>query len=275
MSPSDYATGMLQQAIDLFFRFWPRPTPSMSCLKRCKIISHRGESDNRGILENSIAAFDKAQQLGAWGIELDIRWTKDLHPVVFHDRDLQRLFGASELLSHLTLPEIRDRHPSIPLLAETIERYGSRLHLMLEIKAEEYPDPSRQSRYLEGLLDGLTPGLDYHIISLHPEMFRFIDFASPDICLPVAEFNIRRLSDLALENHYCGITGHYLMMTTAYLAKHKEAGQQVGTGFICSRNSLYRELNRGIEWIFTNHAGRLLQIIGRARLGKESKPGSA
>jgi len=268
MNPSAYANAFLQQAIDLFFRFWPRPTPPISCLKSCKIISHRGEFDNRGIFENSIAAFGKAESLGAWGIEFDIRWTRDLQPVVFHDRSLIRLFGSPRRISHMTWSEIQQHYPSIPLLSEVVERYGGRLHLMIEIKSEEYPDPARQSALLKSLLEGLASGADYHMLSLHPEMFHLIDFASLKSCLPIAEFNIRRLSDLALNSGYCGITGHYLMVTASCLARHKQAGQQVGTGFVCSKNSLYRELNRGIEWVFTNQAGKLLQIIQAAASGK-------
>jgi len=34
----------------------------------------------------------------------------------------------------------------------------------------------------------------------------------------------------------------------------------VGTAYIKSRNSLFRELNRGVEWIFSNNAIEIQSI---------------
>ena len=47
------------------------------------IIAHRGDVTNAP--ENTISAFQKALELGADGIELDVRLTKDDQLVVFHD----------------------------------------------------------------------------------------------------------------------------------------------------------------------------------------------
>ena len=61
-------------------------------LMDCRIISHRGEHDNRNVFENTLKSFDKALESGIFGIEFDLRWTKDLKPVVFHDGNTKRLF---------------------------------------------------------------------------------------------------------------------------------------------------------------------------------------
>ena len=52
------------------------------------IIAHRGDVTNAP--ENTIPAFQKSLELGADGIELDVRLTKDEKLVVFHDRRLER-----------------------------------------------------------------------------------------------------------------------------------------------------------------------------------------
>ena len=51
------------------------------------IIAHRGDVTNAP--ENTVPAFRKALELGADGIELDVRLTRDEELVVFHDRCLQ------------------------------------------------------------------------------------------------------------------------------------------------------------------------------------------
>jgi len=53
------------------------------------IIAHRG--DARHFPENSWLAFHSALEHGASYIECDVQLSADLHPVLFHDRDLERL----------------------------------------------------------------------------------------------------------------------------------------------------------------------------------------
>ena len=131
----------LVYCIDLFFSFWPQPSPGRDKLKACKIVSHRGEHDNLTVFENTIEAFDLAFERGIWGIEFDVRWTKDLQPVVNHDPDLQRIFGLDLNIADVTLDELKSTCPSVPLLSEVVEKYAKKLHFMIEIKAEAYPDP--------------------------------------------------------------------------------------------------------------------------------------
>lgn len=53
------------------------------------IISHRGRNTNFG--ENTLAAFDKALEMGAQGIECDLRLTLDKKIVVYHDKKIKIL----------------------------------------------------------------------------------------------------------------------------------------------------------------------------------------
>ena len=246
--------------MDRWYANLPQPVPQKERLEQCKVISHRGEHDNKRVLENTIPAFDEARDRGVWGLECDVRWTKDLQPVVFHDSDLQRLLHAGLAINDLTLNTLKADFPLIPTLEEFIIRYGGLLHLMIELKKEAYPDPARQSQTLQDLLHSLKPGTDFHILSLTPDMFGFINFLQPSALLPVSLLNIRQLSALTVREKYGGITGHYAFLQDYMLAQHQNLGQKVGTGFIFSKNCLFRELNRGVDWIFTNHAAKLQSI---------------
>ena len=132
---------------------------------------------------------------------------------------------------------------------------------MVEIKKEVYPDPFYQNMVLKDLFHGLSPQKDFHFLSLHPEMFQPIDFVSTSAFLPSARFNIKALSQLALNKDYGGIAGHYLILTNGISRKHHMNGQSIGTGYICSKNCLIRELNRGVKWIFSNNAVELQGIL--------------
>ena len=246
---------------DTFFTLWPQPFPGRDRLERCKIVSHRGQSDNRLVFENTMEAFELALASGVWGVEFDIRWTRDLQPMVIHDPDLARVFGKSIRVAEVTFDELRNHCPQIPTLEEVIQRFGKKLHLMVEIKEEIYPDPVRQNQILKDCFSSLEPQSDYHLLSLSEKMFDVIDFVSPSVFLPVSQLNYKRFSQLAVDRSFSGVAGHYLFMSKRYLSRHHGLNQKVGTGYADSRNCLFREINRGADWIFSNNAAHLQAIV--------------
>jgi len=245
---------LLLWTTDCLYKRLPQKYPDKKRLEDCKIISHRGEHDNVNVLENTIAAFDLIKEKGVWGIELDIRWTKDLLPVVLHDDNLKRLFKSDLKLSKITLNDLKTKFPEVPSLAEIITRYGGKLHLMVEIKEEVYPDPVYQNSLLQDIFSFLEPERDFHFIALSPDMFKLISFVPAKTFLPIARLNVRQISEISIRENYGGLLGHYLLLTRLYLEKHRMQNQMVGTAYIKSKNSLFRELNRGVEWIFSNNA---------------------
>ena len=252
---------LLIQCTDFVFAFLPQPSPGPDELKASKIVSHRGEHDSISVYENTIASFDGAMEQGVWGIEFDVRWTRDLQPVVAHDPDLTRVFGNSTTIAAVEFGELRTRCPDVPLLSEVVERYGRKMHFMIELKEENYPDPVRQNAIFKDCFASLQPQKDYHLMTLTPDMFDLITFVPPSTFIPIAILNMSDFSNLSLSKNYRGVAGHYLLLTNAVLEKHRQKGQQVGTGYPASKNCLFREINRGVEWIFSNNAGELMKII--------------
>lgn len=245
---------LFHKCVDTAYANIPQPFPGKDRFASCKLISHRGEHDNKLIIENTIEAFDTVARSEIWGIEFDVRWTKDLHPVVFHDRDLKRIFHSSLQIHSITLSDLKTNFPMIPSLEEVITRYGKSMHLMVEIKKEDYPHPSRQNQIMKNLFSDLIPEIDYHFISLTPEIFQFFDFLPTTAYLPIAQLNSKELSTLAIQKNYGGIMGHYYFLSNALVKKHLDMEQKIGTGFIDSKNCLFRELNRGVEWLYSNNA---------------------
>jgi glycerophosphoryl diester phosphodiesterase len=259
----DFLQDAVMKAIDRVMAGIPQPVPDQIALQNCKIISHRGEHDNISVIENTLPAFDNARANGVWGIEFDIRWTADLVPVIIHDPCGKRLFGNPARVSELSFADLRAQIPQIPSLAELVGEFGGNTHLMLEIKADHYPQLQRQKRILQEQLSTLSPGLDYHFLALDPDLFAKVDFVPRSFCFPVSQLNTSRLSRAALETRCGGLNGHFLLLTDKLKQQHELAGQRVGTGFISSKNCLFRELNRGIEWIFSNDAVKIQKIRDR------------
>lgn len=243
----------------------PQPVPSQDALAQCKLISHRGEHDNCDTLENTLHAFTQATAAGVWGIECDIRFTRDLVPVICHDSCCTRVFGMKTPVSELLFSDLRHELPDVPALEEVIEQFGRQTHLMLELKEEPWAQPKRQRDILESALAPLEPTQDYHFLALNPDLFERVDFIPNKACMPVAEMNVGKLSRVALERGYGGLGGHYLLLGNTLLERHNAQGQRLGIGFPGSKNALFRELNRGIEWVFSNDAVAMQAIIDEHR----------
>lgn len=265
---------MAVAGMDAWMAAIPRKRPEQAALQQCKIVSHRGEHDNSSVRENTLHAFEIARSGGVWGIETDIRWTADLVPVIIHDPDTRRVFGKAIDINKASFSGLRTAIPEIPTLAELLEEFGGNTHLMLELKAEEFPHLGRQKKILRQHLSNLKPVNDYHVLALEPDLFEIFDIRPRNCCLPVAQQNIYELSEKTLVSGYGGLTGHYFLLRDRIRRKHYSAGQQVGTGFVRSRNCLYREVNRGIEWIFSNDAVKLKRMVngrmGSPRVAKDN-----
>ena len=101
--------------------------------------AHRGLWNGR-MPENSLSAFEAAARKG-FGIELDVRLTKDKRIVVFHDDSLKRMCGVNANVSDLTLEQIKDlrllgTNERIPTLAEVLRLVDGRVPLLIEFKGE-------------------------------------------------------------------------------------------------------------------------------------------
>lgn len=235
----------------------PRRSPDPARWRAARIIGHRGDTRGGRLPENSRAAFDALLDAGVWGMEFDVRWTADLEPVVLHDPDLRRVFGLRERLTDLSFAALRRHCPEVPHFAEVVDRYGGRLHLMIELKAEPYPDPDRQRRRLAELLAGLEPGADYHVLALEPALFAHVPEMPREAWLPVARVNVAEMSAFALQNGCGGLAGPAPLLSSTHLDRHRKAGQAIGVGFPFTRGLCERELLRGVDWLFSNHALRL------------------
>ncbi|MCR5467454.1 MAG: glycerophosphodiester phosphodiesterase [Lachnospiraceae bacterium] len=74
---------------------------------------HRGASGYAP--ENTLDSFEKAIEMKADGVELDVQLTKDGEIVVFHDETVDRVSGGHGYLKDMTLSELKGLDVSIPI----------------------------------------------------------------------------------------------------------------------------------------------------------------
>lgn len=71
---------------------------------RPSVVAHRGASDSSP--EHTLAAYRKAIEAGADGLECDVRLTADGHLVCVHDRRIERTSNGRGVLSAMSLDEL-------------------------------------------------------------------------------------------------------------------------------------------------------------------------
>ncbi len=103
------------------------------------LYAHRGLHNNKGYApENSLKAFRLATEAG-YGIELDIRLSKDKIPVVFHDDTLRRICGSEGRVEDYTCKELKrfvlcHSKETIPTLKEALDEVNGKVPIIIEYK---------------------------------------------------------------------------------------------------------------------------------------------
>ena len=124
-------------------------------------IAHRGLHDcARGIVENSLAAARAAAARG-YGIECDVRLSRDGEPFVFHDDALDRLTGERGAFRDRNSCELAGiklcEGEKIPTLAALLDAVAGAVPLVLELKSDSFGDVAPAGAVAAALADYRGP----------------------------------------------------------------------------------------------------------------------
>ena len=147
---------------------------------RGQAFAHRGLHGD-GVSENSLEAFEAACRSG-YGIELDVRFSRDGQLIVFHDDDLNRMCGDPRRPEELTVAELKALvlEPGggrIPTFDEALALIDGRVPLLVEIK---------NGRGLYALTDAVRKRLadypgEYLVESFNPLALWRLRWTAPEI----------------------------------------------------------------------------------------------
>ena len=109
--------------------------PDEEALPAFVLVAHRGVVTEE-LRENSLASLEETIRRGYTHIEVDVRSTKDGHPVCLHDGNLERTCGVNANVGALTLAELRELAPEerLPSFETFCARCEGRIGLMPDIK---------------------------------------------------------------------------------------------------------------------------------------------
>lgn len=186
-----------------------------------QIWAHRGASGQA--LENSWAAFRKAQQLGCTALEFDLQRTRDGQFVVFHDARLERCTDATGFLRDYSAAELRQNIrlrngeviPTLPEMLDFLRQTG--MQALIELKNDAVA---------EAVWDQVRAALP-------PEQYLIGSFFHPQL---------HALKKEHAEARICPIFEGYFWHTASYLRKMQASAAAVG--FAATNADLVREIQR-------------------------------
>jgi len=232
------------------------------------IIGHRGGgpgTPSHGKIENTIDSFQWAFDQGADEVESDISMTKDGVLIIFHDRNISPRWWPSARIAELNFAEIRKILPHVPTFEEVMQRFPGRT-FMLEFKV--YVDFNRIIPRLAAKFGGEFDRLKFHSFSL--EALKEIKKTRPKTyCGYIATCLVERFEPLVskkhiqicVENGIDEISGEVRGFRPIKIKEAKDAGLQVGLGFIDSQKAFEYCRKNDVRRLYSNNLSRLFEII--------------
>ena len=249
------------------------------------IIGHRGASAVAP--ENTLAAFKRAIQVGADGVEFDVRLASDGVPVVIHDGTLQRTALVQKRVANLSAAELqqlnvgswfsRSRKVStdefanegIPTLQQLFELFASSPALLyLEMKC----DPSQRTELAGACCSFLRDSslrqrvivecFDLEAIevvkSIDPGI-RTAALFQPTLSRPHSMLMGQRLVDQAKAAGADEIALHHKLASHRVVDKAKLAGLEVVVWTVDDPTWIQRAQRSGIKALITNDPDTMLR----------------
>lgn len=228
-----------------------------------KVISHRGFWKTENSAQNSLAALQKAADIGAYGSEFDVLMTKDNVMIINHDGRIKDMVIEEtfyEELSSITL----SNGERLPTLEEylLLGKNNKKIKLILEIKSLSTPEKETQA--VLNVINmvkkmGMEKQVEYIAFSLHvvKELIRL----SPKTT--VAYLN-GDLSPQELKNIGCSGLDYHINVYKKHKNWIKEAhklGLTTNVWTVNEQKDMEYFINEGIDYITTDEPLLLQQIL--------------
>jgi glycerophosphoryl diester phosphodiesterase len=245
------------------------------------IIGHRGASAVAP--ENTLAAFSRALEDGADGIEFDVRLSRDRVPVVIHDASLKRTALFDRLVRELTASELQQcdvcswfaplktenkRYTgTVPTLAQVFELFQQTNALLyLEMKSDEAGATALAEKVVHEIHNAhiadqvLVSSFDLGAVSLIKQIDSSISTAAlfePKLTRPLSTIRRLKMIDLAVEQRADEIALHHSLVSLRVAEKAKQLGLPVVVWTVDDLDWIRRACRLGIKALITNNPGAM------------------
>lgn len=238
------------------------------------IVAHRGAHTE--LNENTLPAFQRAIELGADAVELDVRLTRDLVPVVYHYFYLEESAGLAGTVFNYTWDELQRaqaqssdsaQNRRIPLFREVLEAIGGQIGLEIEIKGPEPECVDIIARVLQShhhLWDSIE------LTSYEPALLLAMQERCPglatDLLQPLSEswMKLDVVTHLAVHRsrlaHARAVHLHPTQLSSAVASSVRSAGIEIHAWDVNDDKALELTAELGIPRICTDRLRRALEF---------------
>lgn len=242
------------------------------------VIAHRGASGHTP--ENTMAAFQRAVELGASFIETDLQVTRDGCFVAIHDDTVDRTTNGSGEVQEFTLDELRgvdaglwfDRDfmgERIPTLAQILEfSIANDVVFYLELK---YPAMTGMDHALVAALQKAQNVARSIVISFDPGTLAPLRRIDPSIMVGLlVEENHPDGIQAARELGACQLCPKFSCVTPALVEQAHRADLKVVTWTVNTVDTMRAMIAAGVDGIITDFPDRLRAVIEDSSMPKST-----
>jgi glycerophosphoryl diester phosphodiesterase len=242
-------------------------------------IAHRGASAYAP--ENTMAAFQKAIELGFDYIEFDVRLSKDGELVVIHDADVTRTTNGIGLVNDLTTEELKRldagswfnpsfKGETIPLLSEVLNELGGKIGLLIELKSAE--ENRAMSEKLADLLkisfnNGLNPET-VKVQSFQPKEMEYFSTLCPNVPVGIVANKTLTILHLASYRNYASfISIHHQFLSKSFIKQAQLLNLEIYSWTIKEQRQFLAMQSLSVNGIISNvemtetHSNRFLATL--------------
>jgi glycerophosphoryl diester phosphodiesterase len=227
------------------------------------VVAHRGFS---GIYpENTFLAFEKAVEIGADFLELDIHQAKDGNIVVCHDATIDRTTNGSGFIKEMEYSELLKwdaggwkGYPGekIPLLSDVFRKVGDKIGIFIEIKECDVSD-------LISLIKEFKMERLVVVGSFNLEYIKQMRSLCGEICTALISSRIPEDLDLLLKLGVRQLSIEFRHLDKGIVKELVSRGFLVNAWTPDSEEDLKRCLTFGVQFLTTNRPDILMEIIQR------------
>jgi glycerophosphoryl diester phosphodiesterase len=241
------------------------------------VIGHRGASAHAP--ENTLVAFRRAVELGASAVETDLRVTRDGKFVLLHDARVNRTTDGRGRIDQLSFDAVRKLDAGswfdkefagerVPTLGEALglaAELDMWLYLELKIALEgSLPFALAEELRRSGRLHRVV------LLSFDPAALSLMRATDPRLLTGLLVGRAGPTIEAARRAEAQLVAPRYKRITRRMVRRAHEAGLNVATWTVNTRQEMRRMLGLGVDGIMTDWPDRLIETIGRTASVEEN-----
>ena len=231
-------------------------------------IAHRGASGRGLAPENTLAAFEKALDIGIDMLEIDVRVTGDGQLIVLHDPSLDRTTDREGIVREMVLEEIRQADAGdgerVPVLREVFDLARHRAPILLEIKsdfiAELVVQAIAEAEFSEQVVvQSFNPQTVERVKRLAPHLPASLLIG--ELPTTPSRFRARRLVSQALEIGANTLSIWHATLTPPLIEEMRKRGIAVWAWTVDEEITMRDLAMMGVQGLVTNHPEVLNNVL--------------